>query len=256
MTNGEVGRRLLVEFPDLNVSRPVAVACAQSVRREMENQPDRLSVNFGKRVLIDLCAIDLFIEEPDEKKSEDGARTSIAVISVVMETSSRDVLGWAIGQWPGFDLQLAALDEAMITLGHEDIHGTDESCDEVEVNFVPGIDRKTESTERTPLSDSPLVSVPMIGPRRFGRQMTSLLGARIGKLGLRPGSTAPSADRTLLRWSPVVRTWEDAEAVVSAAIQRHKTEVDDRLCMIDEQLRSSRMGAMRRKLAAIRALAE
>ena len=256
VTNGEVGRRLLVEFPDLNVSRPVAVACAQSVRREMENQPDRLTENFGKRILIDLCAIDLFIEEQDDKKSKDGASAAIAVISVVMETSSRNVLGWAIGQWPGLDLQLAALDEAMITLAQQDVQGSIESADEVKVSFVPGLDRKTENTERTPLSDSPLVALPMRGPRRFGRQMTSLLGARIGKLGLRPGSTAPSADRTLLRWSPVVRTWEDAKAFVSAAIQRHQTEVDARLFMIDLQLRNSRTGAMRRKLAAIRALTE
>ena len=252
ISNGEVGRHLLAEFTALKVSRPVAVSLVQRIRREMEHRPDRLADAFGKRVLVDVCAVDLFVDEPGGKTLESHSGGNLAMLSVVMEIASRSILGWSVGPSPSLVLQLLALDQAIAKLAHDGRSETTTIDCSVKVIFVPGAMEALDSLSSTIFPDNLEVALPRLGPRRFGRQLTSLVGARLGKLGLRPGATPPSSDRTQLRWSPIVRTWADAEAFVAAAVGRHQAGVDRALDEMDQALRRTRMAAVRHRLADIR----
>lgn len=242
-SNGVLGRMVIETFPDAGMSKPTAVALVQRLRLERDAQPNSLREAFGKSVLVDVCALDLFIEESGETpnnadQSEDGG--TIAMLGIVMETASRSILGWAVGPSASVELQLLAIEAFTGSEGSQILAEGGRSGPAVEVLFVPG--PHSALAEDTVLMQklSSVVTMPRLGPRRYGRRLTSLVGARIGRLGLRPAATPLEAERQILRWSPVVRTWKDAEIFVGSAIKRHMRDVEEQICALEPELLQER----------------
>lgn len=210
---GEIARHVVRETREA-VSYKAALRLVRRERQASATDAEYLVRNYGRTVLLDITAIDLPLSGPEP---------AVAIAAFVIDRSSLIVFGAAVGEredmWP---LQSLAIRRARDLLADQQLDRILPS-DDVFVEMVLA-DAGTNNgiVGSGPPAPRPGLEVVAMGPRRFGRRLSALLGGRLGAVRLLPATTATGllGPRTVGgRHSPV--TVEQAAELLDAAIVEH-----------------------------------
>lgn len=210
---------MIMTTADTSVSKPGARAWLRRLAAEMDGDDDNLTLQYGKKLVIDSLATNLV--------SQGSGHGEVMTACLVVEPASREIVGLALT--PARDasrllkLAVGSAVEALTVEGGK----AASSSPGIDVNIVlPPMPDEIRRSVAEALY--PFASVLPDGERRFGRLALPLLGKRIGSVWLRPRQTHDRPDALVTpeeadrRWS-FVRDADLAVAAAGRAVTRHNS---------------------------------
>ncbi len=195
------------------MSRQTAMRLIRASASGLSTGVEDITRELGAEVLVDLTGTAMSVLDRDGE---------VAAVCLIVETATRFVLGAATGTASNM---LPIIASAMhYAIGHSYFHDI-ASGDGGRIRLVlPDVPDRSELTNFCRSAATRNVTTISTGERRFGRQLVSLIGHRIGRLSLHPraltAGVAPRHGSAPARRVSMI----DAEALVSEAVRDHNAE--------------------------------
>lgn len=186
-------------------------------RRAIALDPVFLRANFGRRILVDVTAVSVFLPGDDE----------LAVVSVCLDAASGLVLGSMLGRIDNaVELERAAVDEAhrFVRRNRADRAVPEWPPTDLRLMLPPSAQGPGDDGELRAAAGRFEVRFP--GTYAYGSELVQLTGPRIGRLPLAPRRTLGISRETFGRSRHVVALGADqADAYWKAEVARHNEPV-------------------------------
>lgn len=248
MSNGEIAKMLIDTMRD-TPKRQTVTKIVQRMRHHLGLRPDVLRKTYGKRLLVDFCALGFIIRDADPEDCPIAAfaveRGSGYIFAATIERRSR---------------ALTAVRDALAKArSHIAREGLDIVREGASVAAVVLPDLKREQLEFMKSSDR-RIAYAIAGERRFGQRLVSAIGPRIGKVQFKSsytkeGSGVPElgpfpqspplsmhdiemlVEHEVKRWNePIYARLKDAKVLADRGCKNGA--IDQTIGMIQEDIRS------------------
>ncbi|MEL7682521.1 hypothetical protein AAG602_15260 [Citromicrobium bathyomarinum] len=208
MSNGQVARFVRDADPDAPEQQTL-VKLVRRMRQELSLLPEALQKSYGRRLLVDLCALGIIVAgtEPAE----------VPLAGFVVDQASGLVLAAKVARREGMWTALEGAIRKARTVLREDGLDVVRETDGVATVVVPDISVEAAKGFRSRVA--PIAYIAS-GERRFGQRLVSVVGRRIGRIELKSAYTLPHTGVPGKIEGPftVPMSMEDIEALVEAEI--------------------------------------
>lgn len=210
MSNGQAAR--FVRDADADApEQQTMVKLVRRMRHELSLQPEALHKGFGRRLLVDLCALGIMVADADP--------IEVPLAGFVVDRTSGLVLAAKVARredmWSALE---GAIRRARTVLVRNELDVVRDT-DAVATVVVPSIEAHVAKAFRS--REAPIAYIAT-GDRRFGQRLVSAVGRRIGKIELKSAYTKPGSGVPSRIASPfsVPMSMQDIEALVNAEVAK------------------------------------